>query len=47
MDNVELHSVLWIVPPADSGIEYIRISAFDFEELKTGKNMIITINEEI
>ena len=37
----------WIVPPAESGIEYIRISAFDIESFRTGKNMIVTINEEI
>lgn len=38
----------WIVPPAASGIVYIRITACDYtNHTATGKDMIVTINEEI
>ena len=36
----------WIVP-AGAGIAYVRITAFDNEGEKTGKDMIVTVNEEI
>ena len=39
----------WTVPPAASGVAYIRVSAFDNSAVnnKLGSKMIITINEEI
>lgn len=37
----------WIVPPAASGIAYIRISAYDQTNGNPGARMIVTINEEI
>lgn len=37
----------WIVPPAASGVAYIRISAFDASSKTKGADMIVTINEEI
>ena len=33
----------WVVPPADSGVAYIRLSA----QVLDGSSMIVTINEEI
>lgn len=33
----------WIVPPAASGVAYIRLSGYEV----TGENMVLTINEEI
>lgn len=37
----------WIVPPAESGVAYIRITAYDKTGATKGANMIVTINEEI
>lgn len=36
----------WVVPPAASGVVYIRISGYTSDGLK-GDEMIVTINEEI
>lgn len=43
----------WVVPPAASGIAYIRVTAIDLEANSNGgtstvgKDMIVTVNEEI
>lgn len=37
----------WTVPPAASGVAYIRISLYDNRNNPKGDNMIVTINEEI
>lgn len=37
----------WIVPPAASGVAYIRISGYDVENGPPGSKMIVTVNEEI
>lgn len=37
----------WIVPPADSGVAYIRVSGYKASSSNPGADMIITINEEI
>lgn len=37
----------WVVPPAASGVAYIRITAYDYENGAPGSKMIVTINEEI
>ena len=37
----------WVVPPASSGVEYIRVSGYDNKNGYPGARMIITINEEI
>ena len=37
----------WVVPPAASGVAYIRISGFDNSDDFSGASMIVTINEEI
>ena len=37
----------WIVPPAASGIAYIRITAYGYTNGAPGAKMIVTINEEI
>lgn len=34
----------WVVPPAASGVAYIRVSGYT---LKDGSKMIVTVNEEI
>ena len=34
----------WVVPPAESGIAYIRISAIDPSSATTGKDLVVTIN---
>ena len=34
----------WIVPPAESGVSYIRVTGYTDQN---GQNMIVTINEEI
>lgn len=36
----------WVVHPAESGVEYIRISAYTRTGID-GRNLIVTINEEI
>lgn len=36
----------WVVPPAASGVEYIRVSGYQLAGL-SGADMIVTINEEI
>lgn len=37
----------WIVPPAASGVEYIRVTAIGAGWSPPGANLIVTINEEI
>lgn len=37
----------WTVPPAASGVAYIRISGYSPSGRYTGKDLIVTINEEI
>lgn len=41
----------WVVPPAASGVAYIRVSGFDnstyADETLVGTRMIVTVNEEI
>ena len=38
----------WVVPPAASGVAYIRITAYDYYNYgELGAKMIVTINEEI
>lgn len=39
----------WVVPPADSGVAYIRVSCnmYDTGEAADGSKLIVTINEEI
>ena len=37
----------WTVPPAASGVAYIRVSAYDYENGCPSNNLIVTINEEI
>lgn len=37
----------WIVPPADSGVAYIRVSGYEIGNTALGSNMIVTVNEEI
>lgn len=37
----------WVVPPAESGIAYIRITGYDGTNGISGSQMIVTINEEI
>ena len=37
----------WIVPPAASGVEYIRISCHNNGGTAPGANLIVTVNEEI
>lgn len=36
----------WIVPPTESGVAYIRVSAYQ-QDGGHGANMIVTVNEEI
>ena len=37
----------WIVPPAASGVAYIRITGYEYTNATPGAKMIVTINEEI
>lgn len=37
----------WVVPPAASGVAYIRISAYDNVNGSPGARLIVTVNEEI
>lgn len=37
----------WVVPPAASGVAYIRVSIYDQQNGAQGANMIVTVNEEI
>lgn len=37
----------WIVPPAASGVAYIRVSGFNVEAVYPSANLIVTINEEV
>lgn len=37
----------WVVPPAASGVAYIRVSAWNSTATYPGENLIVTINEEI
>lgn len=37
----------WIVPPAASGVAYIRVTGYDGSVAQPGANLIVTINEEI
>lgn len=37
----------WIVPPAASGVAYIRVTAYDHTMIVLGASMIVTVNEEI
>lgn len=38
----------WVVPPADSGVAYIRVSGCLYlSQGETGESMIVTVNEEI
>ena len=37
----------WCLPPDDSGICYIRVSAYDGINGVPGTRMIVTVNEEI
>jgi hypothetical protein len=53
--DYSMHSVVeektgvwrWIVPPAESGVAYIRITAGSYQATPTGADLIVTINEEI
>lgn len=36
----------WVVPPAESGVQYIRVTGVDADGIQ-GQDMIVTINEEI
>lgn len=37
----------WVVPPAASGVAFIRVSGFNIEATYPGADMIVTVNEEI
>lgn len=37
----------WVVPPAASGVAYIRVTGYDITNGPPGAKMLITINEEI
>ena len=37
----------WVVPPAASGVAYIRVSGYNASGTYPGANLIVTINEEI
>lgn len=37
----------WVVPPTESGVAYIRITAADATGATSGADMIVTINEDI
>lgn len=37
----------WVVPPAGSGVSYIRISGYNNTGKEPGSNLIVTVNEKI
>lgn len=37
----------WVVPPAASGVAYIRVTATSYQNTSPGAELIVTINEEI
>lgn len=37
----------WVLPPAESGVAYIRVSAYDHANGCPSNKLIVTINEEI
>ena len=37
----------WIVPPTESGVAYIRVTATNANNTSPGANLIVTVNEEI
>lgn len=53
--DYSMHSVVeektgvwkWIVPPAASGVVYIRVTATSYQSTPVGDKLIVTVNEEI